>query len=221
MEVLLMAILALMVYVAIKVGKSSNVLIRIAGYSDRRLKGKFIQTEIYISEIRSASPLCIRREVNSSGLTETLIIDALAEFDSLGGHKFLIGEKFEIRCCESFNDGDRENVLASLINRQDFALQGHLNCSEKSFSFIINQLSAGKPLLFRIYGRLVGSVPNGVQVDSDSYEILDDHQISGTEYFCEQYEAYWVKLGEAEKEKMKYFDEKFRLRRLMPTGSGN
>lgn len=218
MDVLLIAILALMVYMAIKVAKISNVLIRIAGYSDRRLKGKFIQTDIYIPEIRSASPLCIRREVTSSGLTETLIIDALAEFDSLGGHKFLIGKEFEIRCCESFNDGDRENVVASLINRQDFALQGHLNCSEKSFSFIINQLSTGKPLLLRIYGRLLGSVLNGVQVGSDSYEILDDHQISGPDYFCERYEAYWAKLGEAEKEKMKCFDEEFRLRRLMPTG---
>lgn len=216
MEVLLIAILALILYMAIKVGKSSNVLIRIAGYSDRRLKGKSIQTDIYVPEIRSASPLCIRREVTSSGLTETLIIDALAEFDSLGAKKFLIGTELEIRCCESFNDGDRENVLASLINREDFLLQGHLNCSEKGFSFIINQLSTGKPLLFRVYGRLLGSVHNGVQVGSDSFEILVDGQSSGPDYFCKTYEAHWSKLGEAEKEKLGHFDERFRLRRSMP-----
>lgn len=216
MDVLLIAILALMVYMAIKVAKSSNLLIRIAGYSNKRLKGKYIQTDILIPENRSALPLCVLREVTLSGLTETLKINTLAEFDSLGAGKFLIGTELEIRCCESFNDGDRENVVALLINRQDFALQGHLNCSEKSFSFIINQLSTGKPLLFRVHGRLLGSVVNGVQVGSDSFQILVDGQTSGPDYFCERYEAHWSKLGEAEKEKLEHFDEQFRLRRLMP-----
>lgn len=141
MDVLLIAILALMVYMAIKIAKSSNVLIRIAGYSNRGLKGKIIQTEIWVSEYSSSTPLRILREATLSGLTEALEINTLAAFDSLGAPKFLIGEKLEIRCCESFNDGDRENVVALLINRQDFALQGHLNCSEKCFSFIIYHLS--------------------------------------------------------------------------------
>jgi hypothetical protein len=217
MDVLLIAILALMVYMAIKVAKSLNVLIRIAGYSNSRLKGKYIQTDILIPEKKSAPPLRILREVTLSGLTETLKINTLAEFDSLGAGKFLIGEELEIRCCESFNDGDREKVVALLINRENFALQGHLNCSEKSFSFLINQLSIGKPLLLRVHGKLLGSVVNGVQVGSDSFEIIVDGQTSGPDYFCERYEAHWSKLGDAEKEKLGYFDKQFRLRRLMPT----
>lgn len=216
MEVLLIAIVALLVYIAIKVAQSSTVLIRIAGYSNRRLKGTFIQTDIFVPEERTPSPLRIRREVTPAGLTETLIIDALAEFDSLGARKFLVGEKFEIRCCESFNDGDRENVVASLINREDFALQGHLNCSEKSFSFITNQLSTGKPLLVRVYGRPLGSVLNGVLVGSDTFEILVDHQLSGPDYFCERYEAHWEKLGDTERQQQAYFEEVFRRRRLLP-----
>ena len=217
MDVLLIAILVLMVYMAIKVAKSSNMLIRIAGYSNIKLKGKFTQTDILVPENRSSSPLRILREVTLSGLTETLQINTLAEFDSLGTRKFLVGKEFEIRCCESFNDGDRENVVGLLINRQDFALQGHLNCSEKCFSFIINQLSTGKPLLFRVYGGLIGSVANGVMMGSQKFEILVDGAISGPDYFCERYEEHWSKLGDAEKEKLKSFDKEFRLRCLMPT----
>ncbi len=210
MDVILLVILVLMAYMAVKVAKNSDVLVRIAGYSNRRLRGKWIQIDIFIPMRSSASPLYIIRKVNLSGLTETLVINSFAEFDSLASGKYLIGTELEIRCCESFNDGDRENILALLINRQDFALQGHLNCSEKSFSFITSQLSYGKPLLLRVYGKLIGSVLNGVQVGSDSFEILGDGQVSGPDYFCQRYEDYWIKLEEPEREKLKIFDEQFR-----------
>ncbi|PQA82634.1 hypothetical protein C5F52_13670 [Limnohabitans sp. TS-CS-82] len=213
MELLLIAILALMIYLAINATKGLNVLRRMAGYSDGGLKGKFIQSDILISEKHSASPLYIRREVTQSGLTEILKIGALVEFDSLGVAKYLIGQELEIRCCESFNDGDRDGVVGLLVNRQDFALQGHLNCSEKSFLFICDQLSKGKPLLLRVYGKLLGPAVNGVQVGSDSFEILVDGQLAGPAYFCENYEAYWSKLEATEKEKLEYFNEQFRLRR--------
>ena len=62
---------------------------------------------------------------------------------------------------------------------------------------------------------LIGSVTNGVKLGSQKFEILGDGEI---DYFCEEYEKHWSKLGEAEKEKLKNFDNRFRRLRLMPTG---
>lgn len=210
MEILLIAIFVLTVYLSVKATQSLKVLKRMAGYSASRLKGKFVQVEILIPKRHSTSPLYIKREVTQSGLTEYLVFKALACFDSLSSKKYLIGQELEIRCCESFNDGDRDGFVGLLVNRQDFALQGHLNCSEKCFSFIVGQLSSGKPLLLRVYGRHTGSVVNGVQAVSDTFEILVDEQLSGPDYFCENYEAHWLKLDSSEKEKLRAFDEEFR-----------
>ena len=210
MEILLIAILVLMVYLSVKVTQSLKVLKRMAGYPARQLKGKFVQVEILIPERHSTSPLYIKREVTQSGLIQCLEFNALACFDSLSSEKYLIGQELEIRCCESFNDGDRDGFVGLMVNRQDFALQGHLNCSEKCFSFIVEQLSAGIPLLLRVYGRHIGSVVNGVQAASDTFEILVDGQVSGPDYFCERYEERWLKLDNSEKEKLRAFDEKFR-----------
>lgn len=212
MELLLIAILALMVYVAIKLTKGLYVLRRMAGYPEGRLKGKFIQSDILIVERQANTPLYFRREVTQSGLTETLKVHALAEFDSLGASKYLVAQDLEIRCCESFNDGDQDGVMGVLVNRQDFALQGHLNCSEKSFSFLVDELSAGKPLVLRVYGNLIGSVVNGVQIGSNAFEILVEGQLSGPDYFCEKYTKFWSNLEAPQKKQLEHFDEQFRAR---------
>lgn len=210
MEFLLFVILIVTVYLSVKASQSLKVLKRIAGYPARALEGKLVQVEILIPKRHSTSPLFIKRQVTQSGLGQCLEFNALACFDSLGSEKYLIGQELVIRCWESINDGDRDGFLGLMVNRQDFALQGHLNCSEKCFSFIVEQISAGKPLLLRVYGRHIGAVANGVQIASDKFEILVDGQLSGPDYFCECYEALWLKLDSSEKEKLRAFDEEFR-----------
>jgi len=210
MEFLLFLILVLTVFLSVRATQSLKVLKRIAGYPARSLKGNFVQIDILISKGHSTSPLYIKREVTQSGLGHCLVFNALACFDSLSSKKYLIGKELEIRCFESINDGDRDGFLGLMVNRQDFALQGHLNCSEKCFSFIVGQLSAGKPLLLRVYGRHSGSVLNGVQAASDKFEILVDGQLSGPDYFCERYEAHWLELDNSGKEKLIAFEEEFR-----------
>jgi len=210
MEFLLIVILGLTVYLSVTATQSLKVLKRMAGYPVRSFKGKFVQVEILIIKRQSTSPLYIKREVTQSGLTECLVFNSLACYDSLSSKRYLIGQDLELRSCESFNDGNRDGFMGLMINREDLALQGHLNCSEKCFSFIVGELSAGKSLLLRVYGRHIGSVTNGVQAASDTFEILVDGQLSGPDYFCEQYEKSWLNFENSEKEKLRFFDKEFR-----------
>ncbi len=139
-----------------------------------------------------------------------LEIDALAEFDSLGREKYLLG-KLRLNRHEFFRNDyfGPYGVIANLTMRQDFSVEADLDCSPEVFELVMDQLKQEKPLLIRVPGRQLGKLENGEQVASTMFNVLLKDSISGPEDFCAKYATHVANATDTEREKLKYFDEAF------------
>ena len=197
MEFLLFLILILVAYIAIKVRNTSTAGAAILRYyrvrHPKEIRGKkTIQVDILIPKRLSKTPVNIEYEVRSDGLVKTIEASVLSNFDSLSQEgNYLFGEDFKIVCCpESPFLGGPHGVVASLVMRQKFAIQGEVHCSSQAFDLISEEMTNQKPVLLRVFGPLVRKESDLVQVMSSSFQILTEDARSGPRYFCDLFKKY-------------------------------
>lgn len=203
MELLLFVIASFVVYIAYRMKTVVVPSLRRPGaFPYENIRGKtHIQVEILLPKRAENSPLRIEYEVTYAGLVRTLKIDALAIFNSLkSDKKYVLGHDLTIESTEFTSPGN-EPGKTSLIMRQEFAIQGYLNCSPQAFDFLIRELNDRKSVALRVFGPVVEKADNRVKMASNSFQLLTEGAISGPEHFRE---GYWNYIDSADPEETKF-----------------
>jgi hypothetical protein len=215
MELLLFVITVLVAYIAYRF-RSVVVpfLQRCGAFPYKKIRGKqHTQVEILLPKRLVHSPLRLEYKVSHAGLVRTLEIEALAIFNSIevdGKYVWADGLKIissEFPCLEN-SPGQ-----ASLVMRQETAIQGTLNFSPEAFEFLVGQLNDGRSVTLRVFGPVVGRDGQSVVMASNSFSILTEGQISGPEYFYERFLAYIEKTDREETELLRNFASRFEIPR--------